>query len=162
MCLSGYEPWRRFEKDYDAGNKQDYYQAKDQAADQLIATVEKAALPGLSKMVVMREVATPLTNRRFTLNPEGAIYGYSQTLDNSFLRRLPNPARRFRACTSPAPGPCPAAATAARWPRRAARSRIWLRISGRSTRDFFPYSRTAGIQPSRASGIAPKYIRVIA
>lgn len=90
MCLSGYEPWRRFEKDYDAGNKQEYSLAKDRAADQIVATVEKAALPGLSKMIVMREVATPLTNRRFTLNPDGAIYGYSQTLDNSFLRRLQN------------------------------------------------------------------------
>ncbi len=90
MCLSGYEPWRRFEKDYDAGNKQEYYQAKDQAADRLIATVERAALPGLSKWIVMREVATPLTNRRFTMNPGGAIYGYSQTVDNSFMRRIQN------------------------------------------------------------------------
>jgi len=38
----------------------------------------------------MSEVSTPLTNRRFTGNPSGAIYGYDQTTDNSFLTRLQN------------------------------------------------------------------------
>lgn len=90
MSLSGYEPWRKFEKDYDAGRKDAYYKAKNLAADQIIATAEKACLPGLSKMIVMREASTPLTNRRFTLNPAGAIYGYDQTVDNAFLNRLPN------------------------------------------------------------------------
>jgi phytoene dehydrogenase-like protein len=90
MSLSGYEPWRRFEKDYDAGRKDGYNKAKDRAAEQIIATTERTVLPGLSKMIVMRESATPLTNRRFTCNPAGAIYGYDQTADNSFLTRLKN------------------------------------------------------------------------
>jgi len=90
MSLSGYEPWRKFEKDYDAGRKDEYNKAKARATEQIIATAEKAALPGLSKMIVMSESSTPLTNRRFTCNPAGAIYGYDQTADNSFLTRLEN------------------------------------------------------------------------
>jgi phytoene dehydrogenase-like protein len=41
-------------------------------------------------MIVMREASTPLTNIRYTSNSFGAIYGYSQTFDNSGLVRLPN------------------------------------------------------------------------
>ncbi len=90
MALSGYEPWRKYEKDYDANNKHEYNQAKDRMIEQFVAVVEARALPGLSKMIVMREAATPLTNRRFTGNTGGAIYGYDQTPGNSFLTRLEN------------------------------------------------------------------------
>ena len=34
--------------------------------------------------------ATPLTNRAFTGNDEGAIYGFEQTVDNAYMTRLPN------------------------------------------------------------------------
>ena len=39
-------------------------------------------------MIEIRESATPLTNWRYTRNPEGAIYGFDQTVDNTFLNRL--------------------------------------------------------------------------
>ncbi|MBN2141522.1 MAG: NAD(P)/FAD-dependent oxidoreductase [Desulfovibrionaceae bacterium] len=87
--LSGYGPWKRFEADYDAGNKEAYYREKERLTEMLIAKAEKHLLPGLSKMIVMRESSTPLTNRRFTANTAGAIYGYNQTPDNSFMSRLP-------------------------------------------------------------------------
>lgn len=90
MCLSGIEPWKKFEKDYEAGNKHAYNQEKDRVADLFIKTVEQKMVPGLSRMIAMREVSSPLTNRRFTGNPAGAIYGYDQTVDNSFLTRLDN------------------------------------------------------------------------
>lgn len=90
MCLSGFEPWKQYEKDYEAGNKHAYNQAKDRIADLFIKTVEDKMVPGLSKMIAMREVSSPLTNRRFTGNPAGAIYGFDQTVDNSFLTRLEN------------------------------------------------------------------------
>ncbi|MDQ5986609.1 MAG: 4,4'-diapolycopene oxygenase [Syntrophus sp. SKADARSKE-3] len=90
MFLCGYEPWKRFEKDYLAGNKGDYRREKERIADQLIAIVEKSVIPGLSKMIDMREAATPLTNRRFTGNKAGAIYGYDQTVNNAFMNRLEN------------------------------------------------------------------------
>jgi len=39
-------------------------------------------------MIEVTEAATPLTNIRYTANPEGAIYGYEQTLENAFINRL--------------------------------------------------------------------------
>lgn len=91
MILSGYEPWRRFEKDYFAGNKEAYLREKERIARILIQRVEKRAIPGLSSMIQVMEAATPLTNLRFTRNPEGAIYGYPYSVDNAFINRMRNP-----------------------------------------------------------------------
>ncbi len=90
MFVSGYEPWRRFEADYLAGRKDDYRREKERVARELVARVEKRLLPGLSGMIEVREAATPLTNLRFTKNPQGAIYGFEQSLDNAFMNRLEN------------------------------------------------------------------------
>jgi prolycopene isomerase len=90
MSICGYEPWKGFEADYLAGRKEAYRERKNQLADTLIRMAEQRAIPGLSKMIAMRECATPLTNLRYTLNTAGAIYGYNQTVDNSFMTRLPN------------------------------------------------------------------------
>ncbi|GAB7080992.1 phytoene desaturase family protein [Megalodesulfovibrio paquesii] len=90
MCLSGYDPWQRFELDYLADRKEAYLQEKRRVADLLIQRVEQLALPGLSQMIVMREESTPLTNLRFTGNTYGSIYGYAPTVDNAFMTRLPN------------------------------------------------------------------------
>ncbi len=90
MMLSGYEPWRRFEKDYFAGNREAYNQEKTRIARTLIERVEKKAIPGLSSMIRVMEASTPLTNRRFTRNPEGAIYGYPASIDNAYMNRIKN------------------------------------------------------------------------
>jgi phytoene dehydrogenase-like protein len=90
MILSGYEPWRRFEKDYFAGNKEEYNREKMRIAQTLIKRVEEKAIPGLSSMIQVMEAATPLTNITFTKNPEGAIYGYPPSVDNSFTNRIKN------------------------------------------------------------------------
>ena len=42
MFLCGYEPWRRFEKDYLAGNKGEYRREKERIADQLIQILRNA------------------------------------------------------------------------------------------------------------------------
>ena len=88
LCLSGYEPWRKFEPDYDAGRKADYYKEKERWTKTLVARAEKDFLPGLGPIIEVMESATPLTNRHFTRNPEGAIYGFNQTVDNTFMNRL--------------------------------------------------------------------------
>ncbi|MBP7766014.1 MAG: NAD(P)/FAD-dependent oxidoreductase [Syntrophaceae bacterium] len=88
MFLCGYEPWRRFEKDYEAGRKDAYNREKNRVADRLIARVEEQLIAGLSGMIEMREAATPLSNRRFTGNTAGAIYGFDQTRENTFMNRL--------------------------------------------------------------------------
>jgi len=88
MMLSGYEPWRRFEADYFAGRKDAYHKEKERIARALIEEVEKWVIPGLSSMIEVMEAATPLTNIRYTGNPEGAIYGYEQSMDNAYMTRL--------------------------------------------------------------------------
>lgn len=88
MMLSGYEPWRRFEADYFAGRKDTYHQEKERITKALIKETEQWVIPGLSSMIEVMEAATPLTNIRYTGNPEGAIYGYEQSMDNAFMTRL--------------------------------------------------------------------------
>jgi phytoene dehydrogenase-like protein len=88
LCLCGYEPWRKFEADYQAGRKTAYYKEKKRLTKVLIARAEKDFIPGLSSMIEVEESATPLTNWYFTRNPKGAIYGFNQTVDNAFMNRL--------------------------------------------------------------------------
>ncbi len=64
-----------------------YIELKEAAAETLIARAE-AVIPGLRDMIVKKEVATPLTNIRYTLNPGGTIYGTEHTVDNMFINRL--------------------------------------------------------------------------
>jgi prolycopene isomerase len=90
LFLCGYEPWRRFEADYKAGNKADYEREKTRWTDILIRRAEQEVIPGLSSMIEVREAATPLTNWRFTRNLEGAIYGFEQSMDNAFMNRIDN------------------------------------------------------------------------
>jgi prolycopene isomerase len=90
IMLSGFEPWRRFEADYFAGRKDDYNREKERIARILIERAEELVIPGLSSMIEVMEAATPLTNVRYTGNPEGAIYGYEQSLANAYMNRLPN------------------------------------------------------------------------
>jgi phytoene dehydrogenase-like protein len=90
FVLSGYEPWRRFAADYRKGQKTAYTAEKKRWADTLIQRTEADLLPGLSKMIAVREAATPLTNWRFTGNTEGAIYGYEQSMQNAFMNRIDN------------------------------------------------------------------------
>jgi phytoene dehydrogenase-like protein len=90
MFLCGYKPWKRFETDYFAGRKEAYNKEKSRIALEIIDRVERSVLPGLSSMIEVMETATPLTNLRYTQNPAGAIYGYEQTMDNSFIKRIEN------------------------------------------------------------------------
>ncbi|MBI5582510.1 MAG: NAD(P)/FAD-dependent oxidoreductase [Deltaproteobacteria bacterium] len=90
LFLCGFEPWRRFEADYRAGRKGEYQKEKDRWTTILIRRAEREVIPGLASLIAVQEGATPLTNLRFTGNPEGAIYGFEQSLDNAFMNRLEN------------------------------------------------------------------------
>ncbi len=90
MFLCGYQYWKKFEDDYRRARKDDYNAEKERMAEILVKRTEEALIPGLSNMLEEYEVATPLTNIRYTGNPEGAIYGYEQSTANSFLNRLDN------------------------------------------------------------------------
>jgi prolycopene isomerase len=90
LFLCGYEPWRKFEADYKAGRKKAYNEEKKRWTDILIRRAEKEVIPGLSSMIEVKESATPLTNWHFTRNPEGAIYGFVQAMNNAFMNRIEN------------------------------------------------------------------------
>ncbi|MFO7601358.1 MAG: NAD(P)/FAD-dependent oxidoreductase [Candidatus Desulfacyla sp.] len=90
ICLSGYEPWRKFEADYRAGNKGAYQTEKDRWTDILIRRTEEHLIPGLGSMIEVKEAGTPLTCWRYTGNTEGAIYGFEQSMDNAFMNRIDN------------------------------------------------------------------------
>ena len=53
-------------------------QVKARVADALLARAD-ASIPGLAGAVVRRDVATPVTNQRYTLNPGGSWAGYEAT-----------------------------------------------------------------------------------
>lgn len=53
-----------------------YRRLKEKVADQLIATAE-GVIPDLSKHIVVKEIATPLTYERYTLNTHGASVGWN-------------------------------------------------------------------------------------
>jgi all-trans-retinol 13,14-reductase len=89
IAMQGYDYWKKYETDYFYGNKDAYNKEKTRLADILIGQAEKRFLPGLRKAIEVVEVATPLTNLRYTSNPRGAIYGWDQTVDNSGQRRFP-------------------------------------------------------------------------
>jgi prolycopene isomerase len=78
----------KYEADYFQGNKKAYRAEKERMADILIRQVEKVLLPGLTEAIEIKEIATPLTNVRYTSNYRGAIYGWDQTVANSMPRRL--------------------------------------------------------------------------
>jgi len=90
MSLCGYEHWRRFESDYKKGLKESYLKEKQRWTKILIRKAEDYVIPGLSSMIDVVESATPLTNWFFTRNHEGAIYGYDESIDNSFMSRIDN------------------------------------------------------------------------
>jgi phytoene dehydrogenase-like protein len=54
-----------------------YAAVKDRVADALVARAERA-IPGLANSVRIREIATPLTNQRYTLNPGGSWAGFER------------------------------------------------------------------------------------
>jgi len=68
-------------------SKEQYASKKQEMAQRLVLRAEKY-LPGLSGHIEIMEAATPLTISRFSLVPEGAIYGFAQTVAQSCANRL--------------------------------------------------------------------------
>jgi all-trans-retinol 13,14-reductase len=83
-----YDYWLKHEAAYKRGDKDAYRKDKERMADVLIRRAEEKLLPGLSKSIEVRDVATPLTNWRYTRNYRGAVYGWDQTMDNSGPSRM--------------------------------------------------------------------------
>jgi prolycopene isomerase len=88
LVLQGFDHWKEFETDYFKGKKTAYRAEKERIADILIKKAEETLLPGLSSAIEVKEIATPLTNVRYTGNYRGAVYGWDQTLNNSGQNRV--------------------------------------------------------------------------
>jgi all-trans-retinol 13,14-reductase len=65
-------------KDWETLDKKEYTLKKKQVTDILIGRLEKL-IPGIKDIIEYAETGTASTVERYTLNPEGAVYGFAQT-----------------------------------------------------------------------------------
>lgn len=80
MTLAGYDFWKDL-------SKSEYKEKKIQLAQKLIRRVE-TIIPNLSSYIETIEIATPITMEKYTGNYKGSIYGASQLVSQSGLKRL--------------------------------------------------------------------------
>jgi len=76
-------------QNWDHLSKEDYKKAKEEKIEELLTNLEKE-IPKVRKHIIYSELVTAKTNQRYTLNPNGAIYGFAQIPNQSFLRRVQN------------------------------------------------------------------------
>jgi prolycopene isomerase len=67
----------------------DWDKIKDRVADILIKKASQL-FPGLVGYIIKKEIATPKTLQRFTLSPEGAMYGFASTPEQFLMYRPKN------------------------------------------------------------------------
>jgi all-trans-retinol 13,14-reductase len=73
-----YEPFSRWEGTATGERGAEYEQGKERLGDQMIAAAENV-IPGISRALVFRSVATPLTNDFYCASFRGAAYGTAKT-----------------------------------------------------------------------------------
>ncbi|UCG03772.1 MAG: NAD(P)/FAD-dependent oxidoreductase [Candidatus Heimdallarchaeota archaeon] len=61
-------------------NETEYNNKKEEVAQTLIDRLE-TIIPGIKDIIIYSEVGTPKTMVRYTLNPEGTVYGFAQIPD---------------------------------------------------------------------------------
>ncbi len=78
-------------KDWDYLNIEEYKAKKTRAADMITSRLDNL-IPGFKDAVEYAEVATALTVKRYTLNKNGAVYGFAQKPGKSsdYLKVLPD------------------------------------------------------------------------
>jgi len=76
------EPWLKL-------SPSEYVKTKNLLADKFIGFAEKIA-PGLRDHIEVMEIATPLTNVRYTGNPGGSIIGFDENYQGTGQVHLPN------------------------------------------------------------------------
>jgi all-trans-retinol 13,14-reductase len=64
-------------KDWELLSHEEYNKKKEETAKIFIQRLENL-IPGIASEIEYYEVATPATIKRYTLNPEGAVYGFAQ------------------------------------------------------------------------------------
>ncbi len=81
MTFADYALWENL-------SAEEYAKRKLKTAEAIVAVLEKY-LPGLSKHIEYMEAATPKTMARYASLPEGAVYGFAQTVGQSSINRFP-------------------------------------------------------------------------
>lgn len=67
-----------YSSDWDTLSRPDYLTKKKEVAEIFISRLENY-IPGITDEIEYYESGTPLTVRRYTLNPEGAVYGFARS-----------------------------------------------------------------------------------
>ncbi|MDY6904171.1 MAG: NAD(P)/FAD-dependent oxidoreductase [Thermodesulfobacteriota bacterium] len=83
-ALAPYE-WQnrwRIDDGYDA-----YSELKEEIGDRMIRMAEDV-IPGLSNVIEVKEIGTPLTMERYTLNHKGSFLGWAHTPEQTMLKRM--------------------------------------------------------------------------
>jgi phytoene dehydrogenase-like protein/ferredoxin-NADP reductase len=75
------DPWLKL-------SPSEYVEAKNRMAQKTLKLAEKAA-PNLREHIEVIEVATPLTNMRYTGNPRGSIIGFDENFAGTGFLRIP-------------------------------------------------------------------------
>jgi prolycopene isomerase len=75
MTLFPYDYMTYWKREKDGTRGKEYAELKEALADKLIASAGKI-IPQLSEHIVCKDIATPLTFERYTLNSEGASHGW--------------------------------------------------------------------------------------
>ncbi len=76
-------------KDWEGMSNDEYKAKKEEVAEVLLQRLEKQ-FPGIRESIEYYEVATPKTIQRFTSNPSGSVYGFTQSKEQSGTKRLRN------------------------------------------------------------------------
>jgi ferredoxin-NADP reductase len=75
------DPWLKL-------SPSDYVEAKNNMAKKVLKLAEKAS-PNLRDHIEVIEIATPLTNMRYTGNPRGSIIGFDENFTGTGFLRIP-------------------------------------------------------------------------
>jgi len=76
-CIDYTDHWEKL-------GKEEYEQKKEYVAQTFIGRLEEV-IPGFKDVIGYYEVGTPLTVKRYTLNPGGAVYGFAQNPGRKIL-----------------------------------------------------------------------------
>jgi phytoene dehydrogenase-like protein len=76
-------------KNWEGLSKDAYRAKKKEVREVLLQRLEKQ-FPGIRGSIKYAELATPKTIQRYTLNPEGTVYGFTQSKQQSGFKRIRN------------------------------------------------------------------------
>ncbi len=94
IVLTVLAPWDHNDVWGTGGDLEDYgnnpaYIATKEASGQILIDRAKRLIPGLEGAIEVVKIATPLTNARYMMQPQGSIYGREHSVANMMNRRRP-------------------------------------------------------------------------